>query len=90
MNIVSVTRNARTAMTPSPTLGKMQELLVWSAVNRLPSRTSGGNGLPVPIIALPSLQVSRSAGVASAREVGFYSGKITGRALCSAIERTTE
>src|SRR5581483_3343731 len=48
----------------------------------------GGNGLPTPINARPSVQASILAGVASSREVGFESGKITGRLLHSAIART--
>src|SRR5271157_3031948 len=39
--------------------------------------------------ARPPLQASTSSGVASAREVGFESGKMTGRLLNSAIARTT-
>ena len=54
----------------------------------LPLTSTGEKGLPVPTRARPSLQRSRSAGVASAFEVGFESGKIIGRAVCLAISRT--
>ena len=54
-----------------------------------PSRTTGGNGLPVPMTARPSVQASRSSGVASLRSVGLDSGKITGRRTRAAMARTT-
>ena len=50
--------------------------------NVAPSRRSGGNGLPVPIMARPSRPARMmSAGVASAREVGLDSGKMIGRSI---------
>src|SRR5258708_7357561 len=50
MNIRSFILFALTAIVPSATPGKMYELLVWSTVNIFPSRTSGGNCVPLPII----------------------------------------
>ena len=51
-------------------------------------RATSSNGLPVAIRARPSVQAIRSAGVASAREVGFESGKMIGRSAYAVIART--
>jgi hypothetical protein len=59
-------------------------------LNGWPLRTIGGNGEPAPMMARPSLQRSISAGVASAQELGFDSGKMIGRLLCLAMARTTD
>ena len=52
------------------------------------SWTTGSNGLPVATRARPSVQAIRSAGTASALEVGLDSGMITGRSTWAAIWRT--
>src|ERR1700733_2939710 len=53
-----------------------------------PLTSTGANGLPLPTIARPSVQRSRSAGAASDCEVGFDSGKMTGCGVWRAISRT--
>jgi hypothetical protein len=49
---------------------------------------TGGNGLPVATSARPSVQRIRSSGWASHVDVGFDSGMMIGRSVCSAICRT--
>src|ERR1700758_5634098 len=55
----------------------------------VPSYSTGATGLPAATSALPSDQASTSAGMASNREVGLDSGKITGRGVEAAIASTT-
>ena len=81
MHIVSVTRVAREASTPSARPGKMYELFVCVMRRGVPSKSIVPKGLPVPMIAAPFDQRNRSAGFASQRLVGFESGKMTGRAV---------
>ncbi len=54
----------------------------------MPSSSTGANGLPVATRAWPSVQVSTSAGSASAFEVGLDSGMMIGRRVCAAMSRT--
>ena len=56
----------------------MNELFTCEMRTVLPSISTGGNGLPVPTSARPSVQRNKSAGVASACDVGFDSGKMIG------------
>ena len=56
----------------------MNELLTCEMRTMRPSISTGGNGLPVPTSARPSVHRKRSAGVASAFDVGFDSGKMIG------------
>ena len=49
----------------------------------------GSKGEPVAMRALPSVHSRRSAGRASAFEVGFDSGMMIGRSWWEAISRTT-
>src|SRR5579872_5954395 len=78
MIIESDTRLAREVRMPRARPGKIYELLVWAIRIVWPLIFTGSNGLPLPTSARPSVQVSRFAGVASEREVGFDRGKITG------------
>src|SRR6266571_7686230 len=87
-NIESVTRRAPDAITPKPTPGKMKALLHWPILTDPCSVMIGGNGLPVAISPRPPVHLKRSIGLASLFEVGFESGKITGRATCFAISDT--
>ena len=80
MIMASETRVDRETRIPSARPGKMNELLTCEMRTGLPLTSTGRKGLPVPTSTRPSVQRSRSAGVASAFEVGFESGKITGRA----------
>ena len=80
MNMASGHSRACTASTPEADAGK--DVGVIALIDRdplFPLRSTGGNGLPVPINALPSVHRMMSAGLASLREVGFESGKIMGR-----------
>ena len=86
--IASVTRVARTAVTASPTPGKMYTLLHWATGMCCPFTFIGGNGEPVATSARPPVQSARSCGRASLREVGLDSGMMIGRCACAAICRT--
>lgn len=52
-NISSLTRVAPAASTPSPTPGKMYELLACPVMTALPRTVTAGNGLPLAKMALP-------------------------------------
>src|SRR5512137_305994 len=80
-NIRSVTRRAWQATTPSPTPGKMYELLPWPDTKVLPSRWQGGKGLPLAKMALPPDQRYASSALHSDREVGLESAKTMGRSF---------
>ena len=84
-----VTRRAPLTVRPSPTPGNTKELLHWPMRWRLPSSTTGSNGLPVATIARPSDQRIASSGVHSVFEVGLESGKMIGRALTRLTALTT-
>ncbi len=83
------TRRAPLIVRPRPTPGNTKELLHCPMRWRLPSTTTGSNGLPVATIARPSDQRSASSGVTSVFEVGFESGSTIGRALIRAMARIT-
>ena len=65
----------------------MKALLPCPMGTSRPSTRTGSKGLPVATIARPRLHASRSAGVASLDDVGFDSGKTTGRSTCWHIAR---
>ena len=91
-NIWSVTVEAPDTIAPRPTPGKMNTLFAWPISTRRPSTETGSNGEPVATMARPPVQARQSAGVASAEEVGFDSGRIVGTSVgprLSAIARTT-
>ena len=54
----------------------------------IPPCSTGSNGLPVATSAAPSVHAIRSAGIASALEVGLDSGMMIGRGQCASISRT--
>ncbi len=67
-----------TATVAKPRPGKTKQLLHWP-ISRSPSGLStGAKGLPVATRQRPSVQASRSTGVASANLVGLERGRITG------------
>ena len=88
-NIASVTRRAPEAITPWPRPGRCKSYCTGRSEASARRMDRRPNGLPVATRARPSVQASRSAGVASLREVGFESGKIAGRSTCRAMVRTT-
>src|SRR5271170_6677573 len=85
--IASETRRARDERIPRAKPGKIYELLVCAKMTGLPLKVVGGNGLPVPIKARPSVHSAICWGVASQRETGLDNGKMTGRSTCLAIVR---
>ena len=74
-------------MAPSPTPGKTNTLFACPTGRLLWPISTGGKGLPVATKALPSLQASTSAGVASELAVGLESGSTMGRSARAAISR---
>jgi hypothetical protein len=88
-NMASVTSLASETRTPSPTPGKMNELLAWATATFRPAYGTGSNGLPVAMSARPSVHFTMSTGFASVLFVGLDIGKTTGRSTCLAISRTT-
>src|SRR5450759_651281 len=88
-NISSVTRVASLVITPSPTPGKMYELLLCPGTKVFPLYVTGSNGLPLANTARPSDHVYASSAVHSDFEVGFERAKMIGRWFMRAIASTT-
>jgi len=88
MNISSVTSLVPLAIAPSPTPGKMYELLHWRGTNALPPTLTGSNGEPHAKSALPSDHRYACSAVHSDLDVGFDSANTIGRACSAAIFRT--
>src|SRR3954451_11612979 len=86
--MATLIRCARATVTPSPSPGNTSALLAWAMRYVRPPWTTGGNGLPVATRARPSVQRIRSAGSASAFEVGLDSGMMIGRSTWAAIDFT--
>ena len=81
-------RDVRETIAPSPTPGKMYELLPWRGTKVwLPSVTES-NGEPQANSARPSDQRYACVAVHSALDVGFDSAKTMGRLLSADIVRT--
>src|SRR3954470_18115044 len=78
-NISSVIRVAPLTSAPSPTPGKMYELLHCPGTNTCPRYETAGNGLPLAKIARPSVQAYACSAVHSDCEVGLESAKTIGR-----------
>ena len=89
-NMPFVTSRAPEAMTPSPTPGKMNMLLHCPIGIVRPAYATSANGLPVAMIARPSVHAIKSAGVASLFDGGLESGKMIGRWVERAISRTID
>ncbi len=88
-SIPSVTRLARATTVPSPSPGYTSALLAWPMTWVVPSRVTGGTGMPAATSARPPVQDSTSAGIASIFSVGLDSGSTIGRSTCRAIPVTT-
>ena len=80
--MLSVTRVARATVTPRPRPGNTNALFACAIRYVAPPYSTGANGLPVATSARPSVQRIRSAGTASALEVGLDSGMMIGRSSC--------
>ena len=80
---------ASAAIAPSPRPGKTKTLLAWPIGTARPFTSTASNGEPVATIARPSDQRRMSMGVASAADVGFESGRTTGRVVPAAAARMT-
>src|SRR5665213_3624049 len=76
MIMLSVTRRAFETRMPRARPGKIYELLICEIRTILPFTSTGGNELPLPTSARPSVQRKRSAGSASDFEVGLERGKM--------------
>jgi hypothetical protein len=76
--MASVTSLACETIAPRPTPGKMKTLLACPTSLAPPPMSTGPNGLPLATSALPSVQRSTSAGVASHFDVGLDSGNTIG------------
>ena len=84
----SVSSLARATMAPSPTPGNTKTLFACPITRACPSDSTGAKGLPVATSALPAVQASTSAGVASELAVGLESGSTMGLGVMAAISRT--
>ena len=67
----------------------MNTLLACPIVRRPPGRSTSSLGLPVAMMARPSVHSRMSSGRASARSPGFDSGRMIGTGECLATSRTS-